>query len=108
LPAADLRVLTDAAVRAPGDQLAMTALCRLDACAGRERLCPEAGCPFWEPGGAALAGRCVFEGLDFAGRSALVAELVRIRQILKGGEPGDEELRARHAFQQLLNESVEE
>jgi len=26
-----------------------------------------AGCPFWEPGGAVLSGRCAFERLDLSG-----------------------------------------
>ncbi|HEY8706029.1 MAG TPA: hypothetical protein VIL98_14845 [Gaiellaceae bacterium] len=86
----------------------MSRLCRLDALTGREQLCPESTCPFWEPGGAVLAGRCAFERLDLAGRPALVAELVRLREQLDAAASGDEESRARHLYHQLLNESEEE
>ncbi len=86
----------------------MSRLCRLDALAGRERPCPEAGCPFWEPGGAVLEGRCAFEGLDLSGRPALVSELLRLREQLGAAAPGEDEGRVRHLYHQLLNESGEE
>jgi hypothetical protein len=57
-------------------------LCRLEAIAGSERHCPEAGCSFWEPGGAVLEGRCLFERVDLAARPALIAELIGIRERL--------------------------
>ena len=83
----------------------MSRPCRLDALAGREQLCPEDGCPFWEPGGAVLEGRCAFERLDLAGCPALVSELLRLREQLDAAAAGEEELRARHLYHQLLNES---
>jgi len=86
----------------------MSRLCRLDALAGREQLCPGSACPFWEPGGAVLPGRCAFERLDFAGRPALVVELLRLRELLDAAAPGEEESRARHLYHRLLNESEEE
>ena len=86
----------------------MSRLCRLDALTGREQLCPGSACPFWEPGGAVLAGRCAFERVDFAGRPALVAELLRVREQLDAAAPGEEESRARHLYHRLLNESEEE
>ncbi|MGZ8716096.1 MAG: hypothetical protein ACXWYO_03190, partial [Gaiellaceae bacterium] len=86
----------------------MARLCRLDALAGREQLCPGSACPFWEPGGAVLPGRCAFERLDFAGRPALVVELLRVREQLDAAASGAEESRARHLYHQLLNESEEE
>ncbi|MGZ4416188.1 MAG: hypothetical protein ACXVRZ_17705 [Gaiellaceae bacterium] len=85
----------------------MPRLCRLDTLAGREQLCPASACPFWEPGGAVLPGRCAFERIDFAGRSALVAELLRVREQLNVASSSAEESRARHLYHQLLNESEE-
>lgn len=81
--------------------------CRLDAVAGRAEPCPEGSCPFWEPGGAVLEGRCAFERLDLAGRPALVSELLLMRAQLAAAE-GEEEDRVRRAYQLLLNESSEE
>jgi hypothetical protein len=69
---------------------------------------PGGGLPFWEPGGAALAGRCVFDLVDLAGRPDLVVELRRLREVLGTAAPGEEEVRARHHFHELLNESGEE
>jgi hypothetical protein len=86
----------------------MSRLCRLEALAGREQLCRGWACPFWEPGGAVLPGRCMFERLDFTGRPALVAELLRLREQLDEAAPGDEESRTLHLYHQLLNESEEE
>ena len=82
--------------------------CRLDALAGRDTHCSEQRCPFWEPGGAALAGRCVFDRVDLAGRSGFVAELLHIRNLLTTAAPGNDERDAWHQFHQLLNESGEE
>jgi len=81
--------------------------CRLDALAGGESLCPEEGCPFWEPGGAVLEGRCAFERLDLAGRPALVSELLRVRERL-GARAAGKDARALHLYHQLLNESGDE
>jgi hypothetical protein len=86
----------------------MSRLCRLDALSGQERICPEEGCPFWEPGGAVLEGGCVFERLDLLGSPGLVSELLRVRDLLAAAVPGDEELHAWHECHHLLNESGEE
>ena len=86
----------------------MSRPCRLDALVGREQLCPEDRCPFWEPGGAVLEGRCAFEQADLAGRPALVSELLRVRGQLDAAAAGEEERRARHLYHHLLNESSEE
>jgi hypothetical protein len=86
----------------------MSALCRLDASVGLERECPAAACPFWEPGGAVLEGRCAFELVDFEGRQGLVSELRRVREVLDAVGSDEEERRARHLFHQLLNASGEE
>lgn len=86
----------------------MARLCRLDALSGQERICPGEGCAFWEPGGAVLAGGCVFERLDLLGRPGLVSELLRVRVLLAEAAPGDEELSAWHDYHHLLNEAGEE
>jgi hypothetical protein len=86
----------------------MSRLCRLDAAVGRELLCPGDSCPFWEPGGAVIAGRCAFEQLDLEGRPALVTELLRVRELLNVATAGEEERSARRLYHRLLNESGEE
>ena len=57
--------------------------CRLRAATGRVEACPADGCAFWEPGSAALEGRCAFEQVDVAGRPALASLLLRIRTKLE-------------------------
>lgn len=86
----------------------MSKLCRLDALAGQERVCNESRCVFWQPGGAVLEGRCVFEQVDLAGRAALVLELRGLRDVLEAGASGAECSMAEHRYHQLLNESAEE
>ena len=85
----------------------MTRTCRLDALAGATTLCTEGDCPFWEPGGAVLEGRCAFERLDLLHRPAVVSELLRLRKELAAAAPG-EEATALHGYHRLLNESGEE
>lgn len=85
----------------------MSRECRLDALAGVTTLCTESACPFWEPGGAVLEGRCAFEGLDLLRRSDVVSELLRVREELAGAAP-DRDGRARHCYHRVLNESGEE
>ena len=65
----------------------------------------ESGCPFWEPGGAVLKGRCAFEQLDLLGRSELACELLRIRDALDMPASPNAEHEARSRFYRLLNES---
>lgn len=84
----------------------MNGPCRLEALAGRERPCPEDACPFWEPGGAVLEGRCALEQVDLAGRSAVVSELLHLRDRLHA--TAVEEQQARGLYRRLLNESREE
>jgi hypothetical protein len=60
----------------------VTRLCRLESIAGRERACPREGCSFWEPGGAVLDGRCMFERVDLAAWPALAGDLIDIRERL--------------------------
>ena len=82
----------------------MTRMCGLDALAGATTLCTEADCPFWEPGGAVLEGRCVFEAVDLTRRAAVVSELLHLREKLVGAAPGEDD-RALHSYHRLLNES---
>lgn len=82
----------------------MTRTCRLDALAGATTLCTEGDCPFWEPGGAVLEGRCAFERLDLLHRPALVSELLRLREDLAAAA-ADEGGTALHEYHRRLNES---
>jgi hypothetical protein len=86
----------------------MSRICRLEQVTGREAPCPEAGCPFWEPGGAVLEGRCAFERLDLEGRPQVVSELLRVRRLLESAVSEAEERDARHLFHRALNQSPDE
>jgi hypothetical protein len=81
--------------------------CPLDALAGVAMLCSEGECPFWEPGGAVLEGRCAFEKIDLVHRPEVVSELLRLRETLVAAAPG-EGGGALHSHHRLLNESDEE
>jgi hypothetical protein len=83
----------------------MTRLCALERAVGRSEPCPESGCPFWEPGGAVLSGRCAFERLDLSGKPEVALELLRIRELLEPPASAGAEREARHLFHRLLNES---
>jgi hypothetical protein len=107
LSAAALQIVTDAGRRERGERTGMDCFCPLDAVAGRKRACPELGCPFWEPGGAVVRGRCAFERLDLAGRPQLAAELLRIREQLSSVSAADER-RGWARYHHLLNESTDE
>ena len=84
-----------------------TRLCTLEATVGRTEACPEDACPFWEPGGAALDGRCAFEQLGITADEALASWLLEIRGQLDLARSSDEEDAVRHQFRHLLNESAE-
>jgi len=86
----------------------MIHICRLEHTAGRSAPCPESACPFWEPGGAVLEGRCAFERLDLEGRPEVAAELLCVRRLLESAVTTEEERHARHLFHQALNESSDE
>jgi hypothetical protein len=77
-------------------------LCRLNEAFGVAEECPEKACPFWEPGGAVLAGRCTFEGLDLSGRRDLAAYLLQLRAGLRTAET-NEEREMRRLFYRRLN-----
>lgn len=77
-------------------------ICRLEHAVGIDGICPEEACPFWEPGGAALEGRCAVEGVDF-GRDPDVAQLLLgIRRRLEESKPPDD---AAHELRRILNRS---
>jgi hypothetical protein len=82
-------------------------LCSLEAAVGKHETCPEDGCPFWEPGGAALGGRCAFEQLDITADASLAAWLLEIRGRLEDASSAEEEHAMRTAFHHLLNDSNE-
>lgn len=77
--------------------------CRLAAFAQRDEACTSS-CPFWEPGGAVLEGRCAFETVEFGGRAPLVMELLELRQRFRelGVDAHVDELR--HTFHRIVNE----
>ena len=84
-----------------------TRLCSLEAAVGEAEACPQDSCPFWEPGGAALGGRCAVEGLGVEADAALAAWLLEIRERLTAASSEEEERAMRGAFHHLLNESSE-
>lgn len=79
--------------------------CRLKSAIGFAEGCPGAGCPFWEPGGAVLEGRCAFEELDISGNPQLAGWLLQIRERLESARTLEAADDARRLFRRLLNES---
>jgi len=82
-------------------------LCTLEATVGRSEACPEDGCPFWEPGGVALGGRCAFEELGITADEALATWLLEIRTRLDSARSTAEADEVRRLFGHLLNQSSE-
>lgn len=78
-------------------------LCSLEAAVGRSEACPEDGCPFWEPGGAALGGRCAFEELGLTADERLATWLLELRGKLESASSAEEDRAVRSAFHHLLN-----
>jgi hypothetical protein len=70
-------------------------LCKLQYTVGRVEDCPEERCPFWEPGGAVLEGRCAFDQIDVGDNAELATWLLRIRKRLEaaGRVEADEHVR---------------
>ena len=73
----------------------------------RPSACPKDACPFWEPGGAVLAGRCAFEELDVAADAAVATWLLELRERLASAESTAAAAAAHRLFSHLLNESAE-
>ena len=84
-----------------------TRLCSLEAAVGESEACPEGECPFWEPGGAALDGRCAFEELGVTADAPLATWLLEIRERLASSESTVAADAARSLFSHLLNGSDE-
>ena len=84
-----------------------TRLCTLEAAVGKVEACPEDSCPFWEPGGAALVGRCAFEELDVAADAALATWLLELRERLATAESTTAAAEAHSLFSHLLNDAAE-
>jgi hypothetical protein len=84
-----------------------TRLCSLETVVGRTEACPEDACPFWEPGGAVLGGRCAFDELGVATNAELASWLLEIRGRLDSAGSSQAEDPVRHQFRHLLNESSE-
>ena len=84
-----------------------TRLCSLESAVGRNVACPAGACPFWEPGGAVLDGRCAVEEVDLADDAALAAWLLEIRERLASAESTAAVDAAHSLFSHLLNESDE-
>jgi len=107
-----IRVRHDDSGRSSGDDPDMetthtTRLCTLEATVGKIESCPEDRCPFWEPGGAALGGRCAFEELGITADEALASWLLEIRERLDSARSTAEADEVRRLFSHLLNESAE-
>jgi hypothetical protein len=84
------------------------AVCRLTSIDCRPEPCPEDRCPFWEPGGAVLRGRCGFEQVDLAGNADLAGFLLRIRRALEQARKHADEHEARRLFYHTLNKGQDE
>ena len=82
-------------------------MCSLEAAVGKAGACPEDACPFWDPGGAALSGRCAVEELGVLSDADLAAWLLEIREKLGAASSQEEEHAMRSAFHELLNDSDE-
>jgi hypothetical protein len=78
-------------------------LCRIAAAVGRAEACPERACPFWEPGGAALEGRCAVDRLDLVEHADVAAWLLRLRARLEAARTAAEADRARRALYALID-----
>jgi len=82
-------------------------LCSLEVAVGKNGICPEEGCPFWEPGGAALGGRCAVEELGGLTDAPVATWLLEIREKLLAASSEEDERAMRAVFHQLLNTSPE-
>jgi hypothetical protein len=84
----------------------MKRLCVLEQVArGEAAVCAETECPFWEPGGAVLAGRCALEEVDLAGRADVAVELLWVRERLRTLNADDREKRLLLLYRRLLKTS---
>jgi hypothetical protein len=70
---------------------------------GQVELCPSDRCAFWEPGGAALAGRCLVErlGIDL-GQRDLSAYLLETRERIEAARDLAEAEQAHHELSRRI------
>ena len=87
-----------------GPRTVISRTCRLASAVGAVERCTESGCPFWEPGGAALEGRCAFERVALDQRPELARWLVELRPRLAGGANDAEGRAARAVYDQFLRD----
>jgi hypothetical protein len=66
-------------------------LCRFEQALGRNEACPEARCPFWEPGGAVLQGRCAFDEVAISASPDVARCLLRVRRTLETARTGEQQ-----------------
>lgn len=85
-------------------------LCRLQYNAGRVEDCPEDRCPFWEPGGVALDGRCAIEHVDLRANDEVVHWLLDLRSGLERAQATGEppEAQTRRLFYRLVDSGIRE
>jgi hypothetical protein len=83
--------------------LEATRLCQIAVVIGSGEACGEGRCPFWEPGGAALDGRCAVERLDLDGRPEVAAWWLGVRERLECASTAAESERARSELYALLD-----
>lgn len=78
--------------------------CRLQRLETGIAICTGLGCPFWEAGGAVLAGGCVLERLvpDLEARPELVPALLQVRRKLEQALSQEDEDEARSLLYQLV------
>jgi hypothetical protein len=80
-------------------------LCSLETAIGKQRICPEYACPFWEKGVA--GGHCALDRLDVAADVPLAGWLLEIRQQLTAAGAANDDRVMRSAFHHVLNDSPE-
>jgi hypothetical protein len=78
--------------------------CALRYAASLVGACPQNSCPFWEPGGSILDGRCVFEELDVTDNGALATWLPEFRGQLGRARTPEQRDEIRRLFHRLLTE----
>ena len=83
-------------------------LCRLQRSVGVVEDCTEHGCRFWEPGGAALDGRCAFETIDIERHPQLTARLRELRTQLESVPAAQHEHEAHAMLLRLLHQGRDE
>jgi hypothetical protein len=85
-------------------------LCALQYAAGRIEVCPEGGCPFWEEGGAVLAGGCLIQrlALGLEHHPELANALLEVRRKLDRAVSSEDENEARSLFYRLVPRAREE